>query len=111
MAGVSPKRDVFLLKGLLTQPLKSQNLSDSVPNLKHQLENKYTHPWPKTLQKNTTPLSHMSFTTSVSLITACVIFCRLRFHVIYTCTFFEDTVCLLTNRKMIKIVTLIDHDF
>jgi hypothetical protein len=25
-----------------------------------------THPWPKTLQKDTVQLSHMSFTTSVT---------------------------------------------
>jgi hypothetical protein len=44
----------------------------------------------------------------MSLITACVIFCSLKFHVVCTCTFFGETICLLTNRKMIKIVTLID---
>ena len=44
----------------------------------------------------------------MSLITACAIFCSLKFHVVCTCTFFGDTICLLTNRKMIKIVTLID---
>ena len=38
----------------------------------------------------------------------CAIFCILKFHVVCTCTFFGDTICLLTNRKMIKIVTLID---
>ena len=30
------------------------------------------------------------------------------FHVVCTCTFFGDTIRLVTNRKMIKIVTLID---
>ena len=40
--------------------------------------------------------------------TACTIFCTLKFHVVCTCTFFGDTICLLANRKMIKIVTLID---
>jgi hypothetical protein len=44
----------------------------------------------------------------MSLITACVIFCSLKFHVVCTCTFLGDIICLLTNRKMIKIVTLID---
>jgi hypothetical protein len=44
----------------------------------------------------------------MSLITAYAIFCSLKFHVVCTCTFFGDTVCLLTNREMIKIVTLID---
>jgi hypothetical protein len=38
----------------------------------------------------------------------CVIFCSLKFHVVCTCTFYGDIICLLTNRKMIKIVTLID---
>ena len=44
----------------------------------------------------------------MSLITACAIFCSLKFHVVCTCTFFGDTICLLTNRKMIKIATLTD---
>jgi hypothetical protein len=44
----------------------------------------------------------------MSLITACAISCSLKFHVVCTCTFFGDTICLLTNRKMIKIVSLID---
>jgi hypothetical protein len=44
----------------------------------------------------------------MSLIAACAIFCCLKFRVVCTCTFFGDTICLQTNRKMIKIVTLID---
>jgi hypothetical protein len=44
----------------------------------------------------------------MSLITACAIFCSLKFHIVCTCSFFGDTICLLTNRKIIKIVTLID---
>jgi hypothetical protein len=44
----------------------------------------------------------------MSLITACAIFCSLKFHIVCTCNFFGDNICLLTNRKMIKIVTLID---
>jgi hypothetical protein len=44
----------------------------------------------------------------MSLITACAIFCSLKFHVICACTFFGDTICLLTNQKMIETVTLID---
>ena len=39
----------------------------------------------------------------MSLITACAIFCSVMFHVVCTCT-----ICLLTNRKMMKTVTLID---
>jgi hypothetical protein len=44
----------------------------------------------------------------MSLITACAIFCSLKFHIVCTCNFFGHNICLLTNRKMIKIVTLID---
>ena len=44
----------------------------------------------------------------MSLITACAIFCGLKFHIVCTCTFIGDTICLLTNQKMIKTVTLID---
>jgi hypothetical protein len=43
----------------------------------------------------------------MSLITVCEIFCSLKFHTVCTCTFFGDTIWLPTNRKMIKIVTLI----
>jgi hypothetical protein len=32
----------------------------------------------------------------------------LKFHVVCTCNFFGDTICHLTNPKMIKIVTLIE---
>jgi hypothetical protein len=39
----------------------------------------------------------------MSLITACAIFCSLKFHVVCTCTFFGDTIYPLKNRKMIKI--------
>jgi hypothetical protein len=77
-------------------------------NLKYQLKMN-THPWPKTLQKDTVQLSHMHVLyhfCDMSLITACAIFCSLKFHVV--CTFFGETICLLTNRKMIKTVTLID---
>jgi hypothetical protein len=56
------------------------------------------------LQNDTVQLSHISLTTSVtSLITACAIF-----HVVCTWTFFGDTICFLTNRKIVKIVTRID---
>jgi hypothetical protein len=41
-------------------------------------------------------------------VTACAIFYIVKFHVVCTCTIFGDNICLLTNRKMIKIVTLID---
>ena len=41
----------------------------------------------------------------MSLITACEIFCNLKFHVVCACTFMGNTICFV---KMIKIVTLID---
>jgi hypothetical protein len=88
--------------------LKSSNVC--LANLKYQLKMN-THPWPKTLQKDTVQLSHMHVLyhfCDMSLITACAIFCSLKFHVVCTCTFFGDTICLLTNRKISKTVTLID---
>jgi hypothetical protein len=51
-----------VVKMLLIQPLKSQKII--LPNLKYQLKNKHP-PLPKTLQKDTIQLSHMSFTTFV----------------------------------------------
>jgi hypothetical protein len=66
-----------------------------------------THPCPKTLHKDTIQLSLHHF-CDTSLITACAIFCSLKFHIVCTCTFFGDTICPLINRKTIKIVTLID---
>ena len=48
---------------------------------------------------------HDSFTT---LRDRSLFYMALKFHVVCTCTFFGNTICLLTNRKMIKIVTLID---
>jgi hypothetical protein len=55
----------FLVKILRIQPLKSQK-NFAQTNLKYELKILYTHPWPKTLQKDTIQLSHMSFTTSVT---------------------------------------------
>jgi hypothetical protein len=78
-------------------------------NLKYQLKNIYPP-----LAKNFTKGYHAVVTyflchfCDMSSKTACAIFCSLKFHVVCTCTFFGDTICLLTNRKMIKIVTLID---
>jgi hypothetical protein len=96
-----------LVKRLLIQPLKGQKFILS--NLKYQLKNKYPP-----VTKNFTKGYHSGVThilyhfCDMSLTTACAIFCSLKFHVVCTCTFFGDTICLLTNRKMIKIVTLID---
>jgi hypothetical protein len=45
-------------------------------------------------------------------ITACESFCSLKFHIVCICIFFGDTICLPTNRKMVKIATLIDsHNY
>ena len=104
---VVPKKNVFLVKNVLIQPLKSQK--NVLPNLKYQLKNKYP-----LLAKTFTKGYHSVVThvlyhfCDMSLITACAIFCSLKFHVVCTCTFFGDTICLLTNREMIKIVALID---
>ena len=96
----------FVAKILLTQQLKSQNIW--LPNLKYQLKNKYPP-----LAKNFTK-EYQSVVTYVlyhfcdmSLITVCEIFCSLKFHTVCTWTFFGVTIWLPTNRKTIKIVTLI----
>jgi hypothetical protein len=97
MAGVAPKRKVFLGNHFVH------------PNNKYQLKNKYPP-----LAKNVTNgyrsvVTHvLYYFCDISLIAACAIFCSLKFHVVCTCTFFGDTICRLTNRKMTKIVTLID---
>jgi hypothetical protein len=95
----------LLVKMFLIQTLKSFCL----PNLKYQFKKKYP-PLAKNFTKEyRSVVTHVVYHfCDTSLITACAIFCSLRFHVVFTCTFFGDTVCLLTNRKMVKIVTLID---
>jgi hypothetical protein len=76
---------------------------------KDRLRNKYPP-----LAKNFTKGYHSVVThvlyhfCDMSLITTCVIFCSLKFYAVCTCTFFGDTICLLTNRKMIKIVRYSD---
>jgi hypothetical protein len=58
------------------------------------------YPTSKTSQKDTIQLSHILYHfCDMSLITACAIFCSLKFHVVCTCTFFGDTVCLLTKSE------------
>jgi hypothetical protein len=73
-----------------------------LPNLKYQLKNKYP-PLARDFTKGyTIQLSHMSFTTSVtcmSLITTCAIFCSLKFHVVWTSTFFGDTMHLPPDKS------------
>jgi hypothetical protein len=87
---------LFLVKCLLIQPLKSQKLF--LPNLKYQWKNKYPP-----LAKNYTKgyhsvLTHVLYHSyDTSLITACAIFCSLKFHVVRTCSVFGDSICVLTN--------------
>jgi hypothetical protein len=104
---VAPKRNVFRGKNFANPTIKKSKIW--LPNLKYQLKNEYPP-----LAKNFTKGYHSVVThvlyhfCDMSLITACAIFCSLKFHIVCTCTFFGDTICLLTNWKMIKIVTLID---
>ena len=99
------KEKFFLVKSFADPTIKKSKKFS--PNLKYQLKHKYPP-----LAKNFTKGYHsvvthvLHYFCDMSLITACAIFCRLKFHVVCTCTFG----CLLTNRKMIKIVTLIDLD-
>jgi hypothetical protein len=83
--------------------LKSSNVC--LANLKYQLKMN-THPWPKGYRSVVAHVLYHFY--GMSLITACAILCSLKFHVVCTCTFFGDTICLLTNRKISKTVTLID---
>ena len=80
-----------------------------VEGLRYQLKNKYA-PLANNFAKGyRSVVTHVLYHfCDTSLITACAIFCSLMFHVVCTSTFFGDTICLLTNWKMIKIVTL--HD-
>jgi hypothetical protein len=86
----------FVAKILLTQPLKRQKFW--LPNLKYQLKNNYPP-----LAKNVTKRYHSVVThvlyhfCDMSLITACELFCSLKFHVVCTCTFFGNTICLLSK--------------
>jgi hypothetical protein len=103
---VVPKRNVFRGKNFADPNIKKPKLW--LPNFKYLLKNKYPP-----LAKNFTKGYHSIVThvlyhfCDTSLITDCKFFC-LKFHVVCTCTFFGDTICLPTNRKMTKIVTLID---
>jgi hypothetical protein len=86
----------------LIQPLKSQkNLTQP------QISIKKTPPLAKNFTGYHSVVTHVLYhfyETSLILLTACAIFCSLKFHVVCTCTFFGDTICLLINRKMVKIV-------
>jgi hypothetical protein len=93
--GGIPKRNVLLIKTFADPTGKSKHF---LPNFKYQLKNKYP-PLPKNATKGyhsvvTDVLYHFC---DMSLLTACAIFCTLKFHVVCTCTFFGDTICLLTK--------------
>jgi hypothetical protein len=102
------RREMFFVRTiLLTQPLKSQKFDYPISNINfiffgiNFIKTKGYH------SVVTHVLYHFCY---MSLITACEIICSLKFHIVCTCSFFGDTICLLTctNQKMIKIVTLID---
>jgi hypothetical protein len=64
MGGGGHRREMFFVaKILLTQPLKSQKFDYPTSNINLKIN---THPLPKTLQKDTFQLSHVSITTSVT---------------------------------------------
>jgi hypothetical protein len=63
VGGWHRKEMFFVAKILLTQPLKSHKFDYPTSKINSKIN---THPWPKTLQKDTIQLSHMSFTTSVT---------------------------------------------
>jgi hypothetical protein len=102
---VAPKRNVFLGKHFANPTINLKSPKKIYPTSKIN-----THPWPKTLPKvYHSVVTHVLYHfCDTSLITACVIFSSLKFRVGCTCTFFGDTICLMTNRKMMKIETLID---
>jgi hypothetical protein len=78
------------------------------PQISLILKNKY-HPWPQSYKQIQYRFTHVLYHfCDMSLITACDIFCSLKFHVVCTYTLFGDTICLPTNGEIIKIVTLID---
>ena len=110
MAGGGTEKKCIFLGKKFADPftiIKSQKCILS--NLKYQLKNKYP-PVTKNFTKgyHSVVIHVLYHFCDMSLITAYAIFCNLKFHVVCTCTFSGDTICLLTNRKMIKIVTLID---
>ena len=96
----------FLVKILLIQPLKT---IFTQPQISINITNKYPP-----LAKNVTKGYHSVVThvfyhfCDMNLITACGIYCSRKIHVVCTCSCFGDIICLMTNRKMIKIVTLRD---
>jgi hypothetical protein len=96
--GVAPKRNVFRGKNVADPTIKKSRIW--LPNLKYLLKNKYPP-----LAKNFTNEYHSVVThvlyhfCDMSLITACEIFCSLKLHLVCTCTFFGDTICLDPNKS------------
>ena len=71
----------FLIKILLIQPLKSEKIF--LPNLKK-------CSYPKTSQTLRSVVTNVLYHfCDMSLITACAIFCSLKFHVVCTCILLE----------------------
>jgi hypothetical protein len=104
VGGVAPKRNVFRVKKFADPTIKKSKIW--LPKLKYQFKNNYP-PLAKNLTKgyHSVVIHVLYHFSDMSLITACEIFCSLKFHVVCTCTFFGNTICFV---KMIKIVTLID---
>ena len=101
------KRNIFPGKTFADPSIRKQNKIYPTSNIN--LKNKYS-PLAKTLTKAyNSVVTHVIYHfCDMSLITACAIFCSVTLDVVCACAFFGDTICLLINRKMIKIVTLVD---
>jgi hypothetical protein len=62
--GGASKRNILLGKCFADPTVKKSKQFFTQPQIS--IKKMHTHPWPKTLQKDTVQLSHMSFTTSVT---------------------------------------------
>jgi hypothetical protein len=110
---VAPKRNVFRAKYFADPTIKKSKIW--LPNLKYHLKNKYPP-----LAKNVTKGCHSVVThvlyhfCDTSLITFGLwnlllwnlnwLLCSLKFHDVCTSTFFGDTICLPTNRKIVTCI-------
>ena len=105
-AGVAPKRNVFLGKNsLLIQPLiKEPNIFFTQAYISINL------PTPDQKLYKRVPDSVVTrvLYNLVQHQLVHAIFCSVKFQVVYTCISFGDIIYPLTNRKMIKIVIVID---
>ena len=95
--GVAPKRRVFLRKKFADPTIKKTK--KFFFNLKYQLKNKYP-PLTENLTKGYhSVVPHVLYNfCDTSLITVCAIFCSLKFHVVCTCAFFGDIICLVKSQ-------------